>query len=77
MVACNGPKHSETPVQERLARLSNPAVYPASERERALRLQRSMTSGGIPNIRWPETRVQLRLSFATRQNFSEEPMDVV
>ncbi len=36
-----------------------------------------MSSGGVPNIRWSEARVSCACPSATRQNFSEEPMDVV
>ncbi len=67
----------EPRIQERLARSVIQRFTLPVVNVRSGSCSHSMSGGGVPNIRWSEARVQLRLSSATRQNFSEEPMDVV
>ena len=66
-------RHSEPRIQERLARSVIQRFTLPVVNVRSGSCSHSMTSGGIPNIRWSEARVQLRLPLPPPvQNFSEE-----
>lgn len=62
-------RHSEPRIQERLARSVIQRFTLPVVNVRSGSCGHSMSSGGVPNIRWSEARVQLRLPFRHQAEF--------
>ncbi len=70
-------RHSEPRIQERLTRSVIQRFTLPVVNVRSGSCSYSMSSGGVPNIRWSEARVQLRLSFRHQAEFQRRADGVV